>query len=53
MNTSCQEDQLIFVARCSGPLVLQKGFIERHNPFGLSPSLSFDQDWSAFFKNLC
>jgi len=22
-------------------------------PFGLLPSLSFDQDWSAFFKNLC
>jgi len=33
-----------FSSQGSGPLVLQKGFFKGHNPLGLSPTLSFDQD---------
>ena len=34
----------LFSLQGSGPLVLQKGFFKGHNPLGLSPTLSFDQD---------
>jgi len=43
----------LFSLQGSGPLVIQKGFFKGHNLLGLSPSLSFYQDRSAFLKNLC